>query len=153
MPYKRDSTKNKEDLRKARLASAASYKKDLKEVLTPEQYAKWTEMQAKQQNERKDKRKAHQGNRAEKLKTELSLTDEQVKKVENVNGNFKKRTGSLHKNEELSKEVKQAEFKKVKSDYHTEMKNILTDDQYVKWKELMAQRKEKFKDKGYKHSK
>src|SRR5690606_40855488 len=125
MPYKRDSTKNKEDLRKARLASAASYKKDLKEVLTPEQYAKWTEMQAKQQNERKDKRKAHQDNRAEKLKTELSLTDEQVKKVENVNGNFKKRTGSLHKNEELSKEVKQAEFKKVKSDYHTEMKNIL----------------------------
>ncbi len=82
----------------------------------------------------------------EKMKTELSLTDDQYPSVQAINLKY------ALKNEQIFKgsEGKFAKFRALKSsqkDKSREMKAILTSDQYKKYEEMMKEMAEEFKNK------
>ncbi len=81
----------------------------------------------------------------EKMKTELSLTDDQYPSVQAINLKY------ALKNEQIFKgsEGKFAKFRALKSsqkDKSKEMKAILTSDQYKKYEEMMKEMAEEFKN-------
>jgi len=80
----------------------------------------------------------------EKMKTELSLTDDQYPSVQAINLKY------AQKNEQIFKgsDGKFAKYKALKSsrkDKGKEMKAILTSDQYKKYEEMVEKMAEEFK--------
>ena len=75
--------------------------------------------------------------RLERLKTDLNLTDDQVKKIEKSDAAFKQKI-----------ESQRAAFKKMAEDRDAEMKSILTDEQYAKHLERKKSMKGKMKERA-----
>jgi Spy/CpxP family protein refolding chaperone len=71
--------------------------------------------------------------RAEKMKTELSLSDEQLARVEVVHRKFRSAYGILLSDTLLTKEEVLVQRTQLLTERDREMKNILTGDQYSKW--------------------
>ncbi len=87
--------------------------------------------------------------KADKLKVELSLTDEQrtqvytavLDKINKSKTIREKYQGGKDKN------AMRAEMKTVKENFDAKMKTILSADQYSKWQDIRKQQKEKHKGK------
>ncbi|HOY15101.1 MAG TPA: hypothetical protein PLY70_18270 [Saprospiraceae bacterium] len=75
--------------------------------------------------------------RLERLKTDLNLTEDQVKKIEKSDAAFKQKL-----------ESQRAAFKKMAEDRDAEMKSILTDEQYAKHLERKKNMKGKMKERA-----
>lgn len=81
----------------------------------------------------------------EKMKTTLSLTDEQYPKIEAINLKYAEKNQSLRS----SSKGKLSKYKSLKSslkDRDKEMKKVLTPEQYEKYKEMMEEMKRKAGD-------
>ncbi len=87
--------------------------------------------------------------KADKLKTELGLTDEQRGKVYTaVYDKISKMQAIKEKyKDNKDKKAKHAEMKTVQDNFDSSMKTILTTDQYTKWQTIREKQKEKHKDK------
>jgi hypothetical protein len=70
------------------------------------------------------------------LKEVLELTDEQAKALRAARKKWHEFAKSIHENKELSKEVKQAELKKGFKKLQAALKEILSEEQYAKLREL-----------------
>ncbi len=84
---------------------------------------------------------------AEKLTADLSLSEDQKAKVIVA---LNERKESLPERKELTSEEKKELRKKMKAEQQTlkqKMKGILSEEQYKKWEAIMAEKKEKMKDK------
>jgi protein CpxP len=89
------------------------------------------------------------GKKADKLKTELALSDEQRTQVyavvlDKVN---KTRTVKEKYKDNKDKRAMRAEMKTVQADFDSSMKGILTAEQYTKWQGIKEKQKEKHKAK------
>lgn len=84
-------------------------------------------------------RKHDKGQMVEKMKTDLDLTDDQVKKLEALEAKSKAERDEMNKE---NKEERQALQEKHKA----EMKEILTKDQYIKLLELQNKRNPEHRD-------
>jgi protein CpxP len=89
------------------------------------------------------------GKRADKLKTELSLSDDQRSKVyaallETIS---KKQAIRERYKGSSDKKAMKAEMRSVHEGFDTSMKSILTSEQYTKWAEIKEKQKEKHKEK------
>ena len=85
--------------------------------------------------------------RTDKMKEELGLSDEQAKKVYDVNLKHIKEMEAIH--EEMKKLRDQAKTQRDKT--KTELDKIFTDEQKAKAEELRKKRKEKMKEKHKGH--
>jgi len=130
---RKDSTISKEasrdEIKKIRDEHAAA----LKGVLTDKQYAQWTALE----NSHKER---FAGNRADYMKKELSLSDEQYSKVNAINKNFGERLKTLRNDSTMSRETARAEFRKIRDEKNVALKGVLTPDQYNKWISMKAKR-------------
>lgn len=88
--------------------------------------------------------------RADKLKTELTLSDEQRGRVYTAVLEKINKTRAIKEKYKGTKE-KQAmhtEMKAVHDNFEASMKSILSAEQFTKWQDLKAKQKEKHKGKG-----
>ena len=90
--------------------------------------------------------------RADRMKTELSLSDDQYNKVLELFTAQGTQMKSL-KDPNVSKEDRKAKMKTLRSETKSQMQNILTSDQQLKFKEFKKKKHEKRKMKCGKHGK
>src|SRR4051812_25117962 len=106
--------------------------KEVKAVLTPEQQKKWDTLKAAKIGQHKNYRKGAIKDREAHLKSELALSDDQFTKFQVAKTVMKEKVDSLKKTTGSADDNKAA-LKKIREDYKTTMKSILSADQYQKW--------------------
>lgn len=137
-------TENKENLKKGEKVSKedreirfAEMDKQMKNILTKEQYAKFQEIQ-KEKLTAKASKGNRKGSKGSKF-ADLNLTDSQKEQLKALKGN-KKVKGELAQKQKLTKEEKQT----MRAEMDKKIKTILTPEQYAKFsaKKGMKQKKE-----------
>ncbi|MBX2964888.1 MAG: hypothetical protein KF845_01995 [Cyclobacteriaceae bacterium] len=136
---RKDSTQTREEKRAESQSLMKERKDEIKAVLTPEQNAKWEEHKTQRLEKRKEHRKKGVDKHRERVKTDLSLSDEQAAKMQEAGKAFREKSRELKKDGKGEKE----EFKKLKTEYDTTVKSILTDEQYQKWREMKNEKRKK----------
>jgi protein CpxP len=79
---------------------------------------------------------------AERMKKELSLSEDQFSKVKTSNEKFSERYAAIRKDTSLTRGKTMSKMKSVRTEQETELKKILTSDQWTKWSELKSKRSE-----------
>ena len=125
------------EMRDRRAAIAKEHRLSVEGVLTAEQKAKIQEQKTKSV----EKRKEMQANRMEKMKKDLSLTDDQTAKLKSLNENYRNKIESLKKNESLDRTAKKGQLQALRQQHKSELKNVLSEEQIKKLEEMR-------KDKG-----
>ena len=80
---------------------------------------------------------------SEKLATELSLTEDQKKKIYDIVVEQQKTKEAIIAKNEGNKELAKKELKKERESYNLKLKEILTPEQYVQWEQKKKEKKEK----------
>ena len=135
-----DSTKSKEEKGAAMRSLGAERRKAVEDVLTPDQKTTWLAAQASRREQHKADFKKASADRAQKLKTDLSLSDKQFEKVQAGQKTFHEKASQLRK-QSLTDEQRKAEFSKLRDEYRRDMKSILSKEQYKKLTEMNSHRK------------
>ena len=120
--------------RKATLRKAQKAK--MEGLLTAEQKTKRSQLQA----EHKAKAEEHYAKKLDKMKSKLSLTDEQVKTMKDQRTAMHERSKSIKENEALSREQKKEQLMALKATVKEQHKKIFTAEQLQK---MEAMKKEK----------
>jgi hypothetical protein len=115
--------------------------KEIQAVLTPEQKTKWETFKVQRNETRKRKvTERLEGNDA-RMKSDLSLSDDQFTKMQAANKSFREKVKTL-KGQSSGEQLRDnPEFKKLKTDHDAAVKNILTEEQFAKWMSLRSERK------------
>lgn len=117
-----------------------AFRKSMKSILTEEQVEKWKEV-------KQDKRKEI---RAEGLKDELDLTDDQVEEIEAAMEVRKEKTKTLRAKHSENKEELKKEMKSANEEFRVTVKEILNDEQWAKWEEMRKEKAGKAEKRGAK---
>jgi hypothetical protein len=107
---------------------------ELKQVMSADQYAKLEKIRYAKKVEKK-------GNKEDKLKEKLSLSDDQVNQVKKINETYKPKLKAIKEDTTLSEEVKKSKIKVIQEAKHKEINAILTPDQQKKFKEMNKEKK------------
>ena len=105
-------------------------------LLTAEQKTKMTQLKA----ERKVKKEEGYAKRLDKMKTSLSLTDEQVTKLKNQRTATQAKAEKIKNNELLSREQKKAQMMALKTEAKDQHSKIFTPEQLKKKEEMKKSR-------------
>jgi hypothetical protein len=135
-----DSTKSKEEKMTTMKSLGDARKKAVEGILTPDQQAKWQAAQAARKEQHQAQFQKAADDRALKLKSDLSLTDQQFSRVQDANKAFREKASQL-KQKSGDTDAQKAEFKKLREGYDESMKSILNKDQYKKWQEMKKSHK------------
>lgn len=81
----------------------------------------------------------------ERIKKELSLTDEQANKVKSINKDFSSKAFAVRKDSTLTKEAKREKMKSIHSEKEAALKKEMNDDQYKKYQALRREHAGKFR--------
>jgi protein CpxP len=92
----------------------------------------------------------HQGDpkgsgRSEQLKKELSLSDDQVSKVKSIRMKYAERNAAIRKDTSLTQGMARKQMKNLMAAQETELKGVLTADQWTKYTAMKARRGEERK--------
>ena len=116
------------------------YKASLKEVLTEEQFAEFSEMKKNHKSKKTLEEKARA--KTDKMTEQLGLNAEQEAKLYDLNVKVARKIQAIKKNDEFSDEKKKKFIKGNKQDYKRVLKSILTEDQMERLEELKKKKKE-----------
>ena len=120
------------EMRDRKSSLAKAHRSAVEGILTPEQKSKLQE----QKNKLMEERKQIQAKRNEKIKKELALTDDQSAKLRSLNESYKSKFENLRKDESTDRSAKQEQFTALKQQRDAELKNVLTQEQMQKLKEM-----------------
>lgn len=126
------------DFRSRREAINTEYKGKMENILTPGQKNRIAE-------EKKSRSEAHEkkmADRLEKMKSNLSLSDEQVNRIREHQSQMKVRMKAIHENSALGPEQKKMQMRQAREEGKKKMESILTPDQLKKQQEKKKERKE-----------
>jgi Spy/CpxP family protein refolding chaperone len=143
---RKDSTKAKDEKFKAMKALRDEKQKEIDAVLTPDQKSKWVAYQQAQMQKRNEHMQKAGERYEEKMKTDLSLSNEQFDKVKAANKTFIEKLSQLRKEGQPDADRKSA-VKEIREEHESSMKSILTPEQYSKWNA----HKQEMKNKHSKH--
>lgn len=101
-------------------------------LLSPEQKTKMAEMKAKKEQANQERYNKH----FEKMKTELSLTEEQASKLKAQHEIASNNMKAIRDNESLSREEKREQIRKIKETSMEQRKNVLNAEQLKKLEEM-----------------
>jgi hypothetical protein len=105
--------------------------KEISAVLTPEQKVKWEKLRA----ENKEKKKAKVKERRQNIEA-LNLSDDQKVRLKETQQAFKAKARALKEEQKASKSERKGAMKLLKVERDSEVRKILTADQFAKWKEM-----------------
>ncbi|MEO5599663.1 MAG: hypothetical protein ABIR06_01925 [Cyclobacteriaceae bacterium] len=83
--------------------------------------------------QQKSQRSGFSEKQSEKMKTELSLNDEQGAKIDEINKKFASRQSILLADTVKSRENKLVERKKIQEERNAQIKSVLTKEQFAQW--------------------
>jgi periplasmic protein CpxP/Spy len=89
-----------------------------------------------------DKKEAVAGQKKESWKNLLGLTPEQDAKMKEIGKANKEKTEALKNDATMEKAARKAKSAELKQAYETDLKAVLTADQFAKYTEIQKQRKE-----------
>jgi Spy/CpxP family protein refolding chaperone len=84
----------------------------------------------------------------EQMTKNLSLTDDQKAKVDAINLKYAKKQEEAFKSSKEDREAKREEMKKTRDAKDSELKAVLTADQYTKYQQIREEQKNKRGEKG-----
>jgi hypothetical protein len=86
-----------------------------------------------------------QATQLETLKTTLAMTDDQVKKAEDLNKKYDKKMTDLRSGASTpeDRQALREEMQNLMTQYNAEFKTVLTDEQKVKYDKLLEQRRQR----------
>lgn len=125
---------DKEALKKEMRPVHQAFRTTMKEILTEEQFAKWQENKKKERKNKSPEEKAEM--RAAHLKESLGLTDEQTAKVELALLTKMTKSMEIRAKYPENKDAAKKELKPIHEQFEASMKEILTPEQFAKWKEM-----------------
>lgn len=134
---RKDSTVTREASRTEMKKIHEEHNTALKGVLTEKQYAQWTALKANHAG----MGKGDHASRAEHMKKELALNDDQYSKVKAIDKTFADRFKNLRKDSSMTKETSHTEFKKIHEERNSAIKGVLTSEQYNKWISMKEKKK------------
>lgn len=102
----------------------------MQSVLTPEQQQKMADMKLKREQQIKERENV----RLEKMKSNLSLTNEQAAKIKSQQEAFHLKQKAIRENESLSMEQKKEQMKALQESARQERMKVLTAEQQEKMK-------------------
>ena len=105
-------------------------------MLTPEQKTQMQEFR----KEGKGRSGMNHGNRMEKIKSSLNLTDEQVEKMKAEREAFKSKEEAIKNDQSLTADQKNEQLKSLRESKMNSFKSILTPDQLKKLEEMKDKR-------------
>ncbi|MBP9097986.1 MAG: hypothetical protein KBF74_04160 [Ferruginibacter sp.] len=111
----------------------------MQSILTAEQKSKMAEMRTKREQENK----ARENKRFEKMKTNLSLSNEQASQIKAQNETVFNNLKAIRENESLSMEQKKQQMKAIKDAARQERMKVLTTEQQQKMEDLKKENKHK----------
>jgi periplasmic protein CpxP/Spy len=88
---------------------------------------------------------------ADKMKTELSLSDDQYAKVKAINEKFAASHVKLRSDTALTVGTAHKQREKLKTDHQAQLKSVLTEVQWTKWSSLKSNKFEDRKKHGHRH--
>lgn len=115
----------------------------MEELLTPDQQTKKKTMISEQ----KAKKEAGQAKRMDKMKTNLSLSDDQVNKLKSVRATTQTKAEKIKIDESLSREQKKEQLMALKADAKKQHEKTFTAEQQKKLAEQKQTRGEKIRSK------
>ena len=92
--------------------------------------------------EKKEKPEAMAGQKPESWKNVLGLTKEQDAKMKEIGKAYKEKSDALKADESLDKKAKKEKMTELQAANDTDMKALLSADQFAKWNEEKKRRKE-----------
>lgn len=112
---------------------------EIKSILTEQQFTQWTALK------KEHRAKNRHGKRisGEEMKKALSLSDDQYAKVKAIDKKYGEQFKSLRKDSTLSQVTARAEMKKLKDERQGELKGVMSEEQYAKWKVMKAEQKKR----------
>jgi uncharacterized membrane protein len=114
-------------------------RREVEAVLSPEQKTKWEIYRKEQAEKRKALGESHRRERAEKMKTELGLSDDQAKKMQELHSSFRSEIQKM--NIEKGDRKNNKAFQKAKAEHDAAVRSILTPEQYQKWTDMRVEKK------------
>ncbi len=85
---------------------------------------------------------------AERMKTELSLNDDQFASVKTINKKYANRHIAIRRDSSMTRDQKYEQFKDLRMERKEEIESVLTPDQKVKWEVARKKRTEKMREKA-----
>jgi hypothetical protein len=140
MALRGDSTLKSEAKHDQMKALHKDRQNEIQKVLTPDQQTKWKAYKKQQADLRKEKHKADKAERDAKLKTELSLSDDQFNKLDATNKAFREKYREAKKNN-----ADKTAMKKLADEHEASLKSILSEEQFTKWKAHKEEKKAQLK--------
>lgn len=134
-----DSTQAREEKHKALRALHEQREKEISALLTPEQNAKLKAHKEQRAAQRKERMQKARERHDAKLKSELSLTDQQASDIKTARKEFGEKAAALRKSGKKDK----AEFGKLKEAHDAKIKSILSAEQFQKWNAMKKEGKRK----------
>ena len=111
-------------------------KEKMQSLLTADQKAQLQKMR----EDRLSQRQAHTQKRMEIMKRRLTLTDEQSKKLTDLQSEMSGKVKTLRENNSLTQDQKKDQIRDLMKERKEKMKSILTNEQFKKLKELKRER-------------
>jgi len=129
-------------LRDSRASLAKAHKAKMESILTTEQKGKLAELKTNAKKNHEERSAKH----FDKMKKDLSLTDQQVATLKSNQETIKGKFKALHENDKLDRAAKKQQMMALRSEMKSNFDNVLTKEQKDKMQSLRAERKGKMGD-------
>ncbi len=127
-------------------AQRNDHQAQIKSVLTTEQQAQLKKEKAGKKNMHKHGRKGRtHGDRGQKMKTELGLSEKQSAQMESSHKAMIEKMKALREDKSLNDDAKKEKVKELRTKQKDELKLILTDEQFKKYEALRHQKTQRKK--------
>ncbi len=143
-----DKSFTQQQLKEKKATLQKSQREKFQSILTDDQRAKMLAMKSS----RKHEGKKMSGDRMEKIKSELTLSEEQETQLQAQHEAFKKDAVAIRENKSLTEDQKKSQLMELRKSQRDSEEKILTAEQLEKLKEIKTKRMEEMKDRDSKRS-
>jgi Spy/CpxP family protein refolding chaperone len=110
-------------------------------VLTDEQKSKWAAHHSARQKKGQAHMARHNGEHAQRMQKNLSLSDDQTSKIKAIDKEFAEKFRALRSDSAIAREEVRAKAKQLREEYISKTKSVLTEEQFKVWQEQKVDRK------------
>jgi Spy/CpxP family protein refolding chaperone len=110
-------------------------------VLTDEQKSKWAAHHSARQKKGQVHMARHNGEHAQRMQKNLSLSDDQTSKIKAIDKEFAEKFRALRSDSAIAREEVRAKAKQLREEYISKTKSVLTEEQFKVWQAQKVDRK------------
>jgi hypothetical protein len=143
LKLRKDSTLSREEIQKQGRSLRQQKNGAIAKVLTEDQRTTWKAYRANQAEKHNAGVASYRSQHAQRMKENLSLTDEQTSKIKSIDKEFGEKFRALRNDSTLAREDVREKAKDLRHEYRSKTKSVLTEEQIQKWEQQKADRKKR----------